>query len=126
MVRLNVNKRRGSPGPLWILWYLYPSGWILVTFPDCILSWANSSLLWALSCGLSLVGYVPLLRKVSFVWANSSLLLTGGIRWLSDKCIRPKQLQKSVAGFYSVGLTAGLKRYPGKEVVKCGVELWEG
>ena len=76
-----------------------------------------------LSCGLSLVGYVPLLRKVSFVWANSSLLLTGGIRWLSDKCIRPKQLQNSVAGFYSVGLTAG---YPGKAVVKCGVELWEG
>ena len=120
MVRLNVNKRRGSPGPSWILWYLYPFGWILVTFPDCILSWANSS------CGLSLVGYLPLLRKVSFVWANSSLLLTSGIRWLSDSYIRPKQSQNSVAGFYSVGLTAGLKRYPGKAVVKCGVELGEG
>jgi hypothetical protein len=69
------------------------------------------------------VGYLPLLRKVSFVWANSSLLLTSGIRWLSDRYIRPKQSQNSVAGFYSVGLTAGLKRYPGKAVVKCGVEL---
>jgi hypothetical protein len=41
-------------------------------------------------------------------------------------CIRPKQLQNSVAGFYSVGLTAGLKPYPGKPVLKCEVEVGEG